>query len=97
MRSSYHLRTTSSLRALSSAISASWASWVVSMPFIRGSRDTSSADRTGSGMGTSEVTAVRAETVLGKEEAKERTVARRAGTSSWAGGESGEGEVKKEG
>lgn len=96
-RSSYQPLTTSSLRALSSAISASCASWVVSMPFIRGSSETSSADRAGSGTGTSEVTAVSAETVLGKDEAKERTVARSAGTSSWAGGEVGEGEVKNEG
>lgn len=59
-----------------------------------GSRATSSALRAGSGIGVSEVTAVRAETVLGKAEAKERTVERRASVSSWEGGWVGVG-VKK--
>lgn len=66
---------------------------------MRGSKAASSADRAGSGTGTSDVTAERAETVPGKADAKERTVARRAGMSSWAGGWAsvGEGEVKKVG
>lgn len=46
----------------------------------------SSADRAGSGTGVSEVTAVKAETVLGNADAKERTVARMAAVSSSVGG-----------
>lgn len=46
----------------------------------------------------SDVTAVRAETVLGNEEAKESTVARRAAMSSWEGaGSSGVGDWKNDG
>lgn len=40
-------------------------------------------------MGVSDVTAVRAETVLGKDEAKERTVARRPSMSSCDGSSEG--------
>lgn len=46
----------------------------------------------------SDVTAVSAETVLGNDDAKESTVARRAAVSSWEGaGSSGVGDWKKVG
>lgn len=59
----------------------------------------SSADRLGSGIGVSEVTAVKADTVLGNADAKDRTVARVAAVSSSLGGAAslGAGAAKKVG
>lgn len=78
-------------------MSASCASCVASTAFIRGRRDARSALSLGSGIGVSEVAAVRAEAIDGNAEAYDRTVARSASGERSIGGSSGGGGWKREG
>lgn len=75
-RPSYHLRTKTSLRARSSAISAACARCVTSTPRIRGSSAASDALSAGSGTGVSATAVVRADAAAGNEGAAASTMAR---------------------